>query len=151
MCWLLLLHEFDIDIKDKKGVKNPMADHLSRIEPQDIGKFELTDSFPDEKLLSCVLSCKAELPWFSDFANFLAGGCIPPDFKNRYQKTKFFEEIHNYFWDPPFLFNICADNIIRCCVSHEEANKIVEQCHASPYGGHHGPSRTAHKILESGF
>ena len=30
--WVLLLREFDVDIRDKKGTKNLVSDHLSRLE-----------------------------------------------------------------------------------------------------------------------
>ena len=34
--WILLLQEFDIEIKDKKDAKNHMTDHLSRLGIEDI-------------------------------------------------------------------------------------------------------------------
>ena len=49
--WVLLLQEFDVEIKDKKGIENLVADHLSRLEGarDDV---PVNDEFPDEKLLA---------------------------------------------------------------------------------------------------
>ena len=41
--------------------------------------------------------------------------------------------------------------IIRRCVPENEQVKILDECHASPYGGHFLGERLAHKILQSGF
>ena len=41
--------------------------------------------------------------------------------------------------------------IIRRCVPEDEQSKILQECHASPYGGHFTGDKTAHKILQSGF
>ena len=41
--------------------------------------------------------------------------------------------------------------IIRRCVTESEQGKILQECHASPYGGHFTRDKTAHKILQSGF
>ena len=50
--WVLLMQEFDIEIKDKKGSDNVITDHLSRIESATKGRreLEIEDSFLDEKL-----------------------------------------------------------------------------------------------------
>ncbi|GJW14523.1 hypothetical protein Tco_0018656 [Tanacetum coccineum] len=50
------------------------------------------------------------------------------------EKNKFFKDVKHYFWDDPFLFKTCADQIIRRCVDGKEALEILEACHSGPTG-----------------
>ncbi|PIN09422.1 DNA-directed DNA polymerase [Handroanthus impetiginosus] len=63
------------------------------------------------------------------------------------QNKKFLFDTQRYFWDEPFLFKQCYNNILRHCVPEVEINDILEQCHASPSSGHFQGDRTAAKIL----
>nr|GEW17788.1 reverse transcriptase domain-containing protein [Tanacetum cinerariifolium] len=60
--WILLLEEFDIEIKDRKGTDNAAADHLSRIENDETSDdSEVDDNFPRETLME--INTKDE-PWY---------------------------------------------------------------------------------------
>ena len=146
--WVLLLQEFDLEIKDKRGCDNVIADHLSRVERSTAEEEELilTENFPDEQLFK--ISC--QLPWYADIVNYLACGVVPSEFTSQ-QKRKLRTDSRYYIWDDPLLFKRGADMIIRKCVPENEQGKSLDECHASPYGGHFSGERTAHKILQSGF
>nr|GFC70989.1 reverse transcriptase domain-containing protein [Tanacetum cinerariifolium]GFC83199.1 reverse transcriptase domain-containing protein [Tanacetum cinerariifolium] len=67
------------------------------------------------------------------------------------QKKKFFKDARHYFWDDPYLFRTCADQIIRRCVAGQEAIDILKACHSGPTGGHYGVSYTTKKVFDSAF
>ncbi|KAL6348225.1 hypothetical protein AAG906_003091 [Vitis piasezkii] len=54
-------------------------------------------------------------PWYSHIANFLVLGEGPSEWSAQ-DKRHFFAKIHAYYWEEPFLFKYCADQIIRKCV-----------------------------------
>ena len=41
--------------------------------------------------------------------------------------------------------------MMKRCVLDFEMKQVMDSCHSSTYGGHHGGERTAHKVLQSGF
>nr|GEZ20821.1 reverse transcriptase domain-containing protein [Tanacetum cinerariifolium] len=120
--WILLLQEFDFKVIDTRGVENYAADHLSRLENPYENIFypkEINKTFPLESL------------------NKLA--------HKDQQKQKFFKDAQRYFWDDPYLFRTCADQIIRRCVAGKEAIDILNACHSGPTGRNYGANYTAKK------
>ena len=108
-----------MEIKDKKGSENVVANHLSRLE-SDKGIEDPTtieEFFLDEQLLAM----EAHFPWYSDFVNCLACNVLPLGL-NSQQKKKFLHDVRMYQWDDPILFKICVDQVIRRCGPREECH-----------------------------
>ncbi|KAL4331951.1 hypothetical protein GQ457_07G004190 [Hibiscus cannabinus] len=145
--WILLLQEFDLEVKDRKGTENQVADHLSRLDnPHNQDRdVEISDSFPDEKILFATT-----IPWYADIDNFLVSGIVPPHLSSQGRK-KFRHDTKFFYWDEPYIFKQCADQVLRRCVPEEEQKDIMYHCHAAACGGHFGGNKTAAKILQSGF
>ncbi|GJU76619.1 reverse transcriptase domain-containing protein [Tanacetum coccineum] len=112
--WVLLLQEFDFKVIDTKGAENYAADHLSRLEnPYEnvLDPKEINETFPLETLNMVTSRGDPSTPWFADYANYHAGNFIVKGMSTQ-QKNKFFKDVKHYFWDDPFLFKTCADQVI---------------------------------------
>ncbi|XP_050379793.1 uncharacterized protein LOC126797163 [Argentina anserina] len=143
--WILLLQEFDLEIKDKKGSDNVVADHLSRL-VRDAEPLAIQESFPDEQLFRVEVS----EPWYADIVNYLVSKQFP-DTLSHAQKNRLKALAKYYVWDEPYLWKHCVDQIIRRCVPEHEHHSILTFCHSESCGGHFGSRRTALKVLECGF
>nr|GEZ16600.1 DNA-directed DNA polymerase [Tanacetum cinerariifolium] len=68
--------EFDIEIKNKKGAEKVAADHLSRFENphlEELRDEDIDDNFLYETSMNISSTEEDKIPWFADFANYLAG------------------------------------------------------------------------------
>jgi hypothetical protein len=65
--WILLLQEFDITIKDKKGTENVVSDDFSKLTTDSRSDITpIDDYFPYESLFFI-----STMPWFANIVNFL--------------------------------------------------------------------------------
>ncbi|CAA7056095.1 unnamed protein product [Microthlaspi erraticum] len=126
--WILLLQEFDLEIKDRRGADNGVADHLSRMRVEE--NLPLDDRLPEETVYAAEASNKhgqlshhrpgtkissSNTPWFRHIANFLAAEYPPPNFFG-YRKKKFLRDVRS-----------------------------------SSYAGHFATYKTVSKVLQAGF
>jgi hypothetical protein len=63
--WILLVQEFDLEVKDKKGVENTVADHLSCIPVTNMQDLPINDFVCDNMLLKVTDSN----PWYANIMN----------------------------------------------------------------------------------
>ncbi|GJT67929.1 reverse transcriptase domain-containing protein [Tanacetum coccineum] len=126
MRWILLLQEFDVEIRDKKGAENLAADHLSRLENPHQDEFEnkeITETFPLETLRSVALH-DDNTPWFADFANYYGRNFIVKGMSTE-QKNRLIKHV---------------------VFSGQEALDILKACHIGHWENHYGAITTARKI-----
>ncbi|XP_026384770.1 uncharacterized protein LOC113280346 [Papaver somniferum] len=107
----------------RKGLKNVVDDHLSRIldESRDDER-PIDDTFPDEQLFSISV-----LPWFDDIVNYLVTGQMP-DHWSKQDKAKFLSGVKYFFWDDLYLFKYFPDQIIRRCIPDNEISSVLTFC-----------------------
>ncbi|XP_073137090.1 uncharacterized protein [Henckelia pumila] len=76
---------------------------------------------------------------FGNIVNFLVTNKMPSHLSSQ-DKNKFLKEVKKFYWDDPYLFKYCPDQIFRRCIPDNEA------C-----GGHFSSKKTAAKIFQCGF
>jgi hypothetical protein len=61
-------------IRDKKGVENSMADHLSRLQFEEFAELPINDYMTHDTLLKVSTTN----PWYANIINYIVVGYIPP-------------------------------------------------------------------------
>jgi hypothetical protein len=85
-------------------------------------------------------------PWYANIINYIVAHYIPPG-----ADKKIIRDSRMHLWDDPYLYRVCIDGLLRRCIPAFETWKILERCHATPYGGHYGAFRTNAKVWQRRF
>ncbi|RDX74255.1 Retrovirus-related Pol polyprotein from transposon 17.6, partial [Mucuna pruriens] len=102
--WMLLLQEFELEIKDKKGGENADLTQLERR----VGPLPIQDEFLDEQ----ILQLENVKPLYADICNFLVASMFPHGASKAY-KEKLESDAKYYIWDDPYLWRLYNDQVIH--------------------------------------
>jgi hypothetical protein len=140
---ILLLQEFEMEIRDKKGVENYVPDHLLHLQFVESAELPINDYMRDETLLKVSMTD----PWYANIVNYIVASYIPLGA----DRKKIIRDSRLHLWDDLYLYRVCANGLLRRCIPAFETWKILEHCHSSPYGDHYGAFCTNTKVWQSGF
>jgi hypothetical protein len=90
------MREFDLEINDKKGIENSIADPLSRMQFNNPHELPINDFLRDDMLLKVAGSD----PWYANTVNFMVAGYVPLGENRR----KLIYESRLHLWDEPYLY-----------------------------------------------
>jgi hypothetical protein len=99
--WILLLQEFDVEIHDKKGAENVVANHLSWMNRGQDDIEPIKDKMIDDHLYRVL----DKDTWMIDIIRAIRK--MPLDHLDRNSKRKIISKSKKYFWDAPYLFKLC--------------------------------------------
>ena len=133
-------------IKDKKRVENVVTDHLSRLVLETTyDGLPIGDTFLDEQLFALI-----HCPWYANIVNYLVTGQILSRWTSQ-KKRKFLVDVKMYYFDDPYLFKYCLDQLMRRCVPNNDHIWVLTFCHSESYGGNFLVRKIDDKILQAGF
>ena len=121
--WILLLQEFDCEIRDKKGSENLVADHLSRIPSDRESELTVSKCFPDEQLYAVHPDL-----WHADILNSLVTGKIHEGWTKN-GRDRFFHLVKFFIWNDPYLFKYYSDQVFRRCILDQEVRSVLSFYH----------------------
>jgi hypothetical protein len=142
-----MFQEFDIEIRDKKGSKNVVLDHLSRLTMYIEDATPISETFPDEQLKHIAHN---PAPWYVDIVNYLVTDKMPLHWGQQ-DKLKFLSKVKNFFWDDPYLFKYCPNQIIKRCIPKFDQSNVISFCHDHACECHFSANKTTAKILQCEF
>eukprot|EP00253_Pinus_taeda_P007345 PITA_07345 len=143
--WIVILQEFDLEFLSAKSKKSMVFAKLISELPCGEDTF-YEKIFPDEHLF-LISSLDS---WYGDIIIYLQTSKFPSTFsKDEHRKLR--HQAKTYVIIGDTLYRRGVDSILRCCLTLEEAESVLNDCHSGACGGHLSGLATAQRILCAGY
>ena len=141
--WVTALQEYDLEIRPAKIVR---GQGFCRILAGASNIPESSDTGPTEEINQ--ISVTDSESQYADLVFYLKNGYAPPHLSYKSKrairlKAKSFTIIDDV------LFKKNYDSILLRCLEKPEAQKVLQELHDGPAGGHFGADTTTHKIIHA--
>jgi hypothetical protein len=144
--WIVILQEFDLEFAKSKAKKSLVFAELICDLPHADEDVEPRDSLPDETLFLISTSD----PWYGDILLYLQTQRFQPNI-SREERRRIRHHSRRYLIVGDTLYRRGIDTILRRCLIHEEAERVLNDCHLGACGGHLSGMATTQKILRADY
>ena len=144
--WIVILQEFDLEFTTAKSTKSLVFANLICSLLIDFVPFQFEDHIPDETLF--LISTHD--PWYGNIIMYLQTSTFRSKFtKDARRRIRHQSQPYRIIGDT--LYRVRVDSVLRRCLTLEEVERVLNDCHSGTYGGHMFGYATAQKILRAGY
>jgi hypothetical protein len=144
--WIIILQEFDLEFAKSKAKKSLVFAELICDLPHTDEDTEPNDSLPDESMFLISTSD----PWYGDILLYLQTQHFQPSI-SRDERRRIRHHSKRYLIIGDTLYHHGIDIVLRHCLTHEEVEQVLNDCHLGACGGHLSGMATTQKILRAGY
>eukprot|EP00253_Pinus_taeda_P001617 PITA_01617 len=143
--WVTRLQEYDLEIKPAKIVRGQgfcrlLAGATNIPESSDTDQFEAINQIS-------IIDSESQ---YADLIFYLKNGYAPPNLSYK-SKRAIKLKAKNFTIIDDVLFRQNYDSVLLRCLEKPEAQKILQELHDAPAGGHFGVDTIAHKVIHVGY
>ena len=137
---------FDLEFVSTKSKKSLIFAELILDFPSEVEELVCEDTFVDEHIfLISTLD-----PWYGDIIVYLQTHKTPTHL-SRDERRRLHHVSKNYLIVDNNLYRRGVDSILQRCLTHEEAEVVLNDFHGGACGGHLFGLSTPQKILRAGY
>jgi hypothetical protein len=144
--WIVILQEFDLEFDRATSKKSLVFAELICDFPHTATEKVAVDSLPDESLF--LIS--TDDIWYGDIIIYLQTQTFRPALSSNERRHVHYQARH-YIILNDTLYRRGIDFVFRRCLTFDEAEKALNDCHSGECGGHMSGYATAQKILRAGY